>query len=154
MREQAFVVFRNPIHAEVARSALQNFNFMGKPLKIEFAKSVSYSRAIDEGKFVYKEYKKDKKIRKTTTNGVHTQRDWTNILLVENFPAEASEEMLTFLFRSYPGFKSSRLIKERSMGFVEFDEEAQASIALNALNGFKMNDTNILKVSYAKRDQE
>lgn len=154
MREQAFVVFRNPYQAEAARSALQNFMFMGKTLKIELAKNTSYSKSIDKGEFVYKDYKKEHKIRKTETSTSGATTDWTNILLVEDFPKEASSEMLAFLFRQYPGYKGSKLIQTKSMGLVEYDNEAQASIALNELNGFKMTDTNILKVSYAKRGIE
>lgn len=154
MRGQAFVVFRNPFHAEIALSALQNFKFLGKPLKIELARNVSYSKAIDEGKFVYREYKKEGKSEKIGQISAHTGKDWTNILLVNDFPKEASAEMLTFLFRQYPGFKNSKLIQNKNIGLVEFENEAQASIALTALNGFKMTDENILKVSYAKRDDD
>ena len=148
------MVFRNPVHAESALNALQGFRFMGKPIRIEAAKSLSYAKAIDEGRFVYKDYKKQRTTRKTGNSATGASKDWTNILLVEDLPSSLSNEMLTFLFRQYPGFKSSRLIADKQLGFVEYDSEVQASIALNQLNGFKMTEENILKVSYAKRGDE
>lgn len=41
MRGQAHVILNNADSAELALKSLQNFNFFGKPLHIEFSKSKS-----------------------------------------------------------------------------------------------------------------
>jgi U2 small nuclear ribonucleoprotein B'' len=40
---------------------------------------------------------------------------------------------------------------KKGLAFVEFDDEAQASIALQALYGFKLTPTDTLHISFAKK---
>lgn len=40
---------------------------------------------------------------------------------------------------------------KKRLAFVEFGDEAQASIALQGLYGFKLTPTDVLKVSFAKK---
>ena len=43
------------------------------------------------------------------------------------------------------------MIAARAMAFIEFENDMQASVALQGLNGFKLDPTHALDLSYAKR---
>ena len=58
---------------------------------------------------------------------------------------------VTIVFR-FPGFKEVRLVPGRhDIAFVEFENEAQAAAAKDALQGFKITPTNTMKISFAKK---
>ena len=74
------------------------------------------------------------------------------ILFVIDLPTETSQATLQMLFQPFSGFKEIRLVPSRSdIAFVEFENEMQATLAKDALQGFKITPTNTLKISYAKR---
>jgi len=75
----------------------------------------------------------------------------SNVLFVENLPPEVNEMMLTMLFRQYPGFQEARLIKGRSVAFIEYADELQAGIAKHGLQGFMVTPEMALKISFAKQ---
>jgi len=75
----------------------------------------------------------------------------SNVLFVENLPAEVNEMMLTMLFRQYPGFQEARLIKGRNVAFIEYGDELQAGIAKHGLQGFMVTPEMALKISFAKQ---
>jgi len=75
----------------------------------------------------------------------------SNVLFVENLPAEVNEMMLTMLFRQYPGFQEARLIKGRNVAFIEYSDELQAGIAKHGLQGFMVTPEMSLKISFAKQ---
>jgi len=75
----------------------------------------------------------------------------SNVLFVENLPAEVNEMMLTMLFRQYPGFQEARLIKGRNVAFIEYSDELQAGIAKHGLQGFMVTPEMALKISFAKQ---
>ena len=61
-------------------------------------------------------------------------------------------QMLSMLFQQFPGFKEVRMVEAKpGIAFVEFDSEAQASIALSGLQGFKINPTHSMTLTYAKK---
>ena len=39
----------------------------------------------------------------------------------------------------------------KGVGFVEFENEMYATIAMQGLNNFRLSDTHILQLSYAKK---
>merc|ERR1711924_153012 len=51
-------------------------------------------------------------------------------LFVENLPGEATDTMLSMLFRQYPGFQEVRLIPGRAVAFVDYENEHQAGMAM------------------------
>lgn len=82
-------------------------------------------------------------------------------LYVEGLPLDATEREVAHIFRPWPGFLSLRILPKESkqypnrtynLCFVEFDNKYQATMALHALQGYKMdkNDTKGLNISYAK----
>mmetsp|Transcript_49252 Transcript_49252/g.107141 ORF Transcript_49252/g.107141 Transcript_49252/m.107141 type:complete len:253 (+) Transcript_49252:103-861(+) len=75
----------------------------------------------------------------------------SNVLFVQNLPAEVNEMMLTMLFRQYPGFQEARLIKGRNVAFIEYADELQAGIAKHGLQGFMVTPEMALKISFAEQ---
>ena len=74
------------------------------------------------------------------------------ILFLTNLPEETNEMMLSMLFNQFPGFKEVRLVPGRhDIAFVEFENEAQAASARDALQGFKITPTKSMKISFAKK---
>jgi len=74
-----------------------------------------------------------------------------NILFVSNIH-EATESMLTMLFKAYSGFREVRLIPGREgIAFVEFDHEHQAAMAKDGLQGFKITPDKAMTITFAKK---
>nr|XP_020480181.1 U1 small nuclear ribonucleoprotein A [Monopterus albus]XP_020480182.1 U1 small nuclear ribonucleoprotein A [Monopterus albus] len=75
-----------------------------------------------------------------------------HILFLTNLPEETNELMLSMLFNQFPGFKEVRLVPGRhDIAFVEFENEVQSGAARDALQGFKITQTNAMKISFAKK---
>nr|P45429.1 RecName: Full=U1 small nuclear ribonucleoprotein A; Short=U1 snRNP A; Short=U1-A; Short=U1A [Xenopus laevis]CAA41021.1 U1 A protein [Xenopus laevis] len=75
-----------------------------------------------------------------------------HILFLTNLPEETNELMLSMLFNQFPGFKEVRLVPGRhDIAFVEFDNEVQAGAARESLQGFKITQSNSMKISFAKK---
>ena len=52
----------------------------------------------------------------------------------------------------FPGFKEVRLVSAKNViAFVEFEDELQAGVAMNALQHFKITPTHLMVISYAKK---
>lgn len=75
-----------------------------------------------------------------------------NILFVQNLPHEATTLMLSVLFRQYPGFKEVRMVEAKpGIAFVEYENELQSMVAMNALQNFKIVGDNAMLITYAKK---
>ncbi|RWW75634.1 hypothetical protein BHE74_00016333 [Ensete ventricosum] len=75
-----------------------------------------------------------------------------NILFIQNLPHETTTMMLQILFQQYPGFGEVRMIEAKpGIAFVEFADDVQASIAMQALQGFKITPQNPMVITYAKK---
>ncbi|KAJ4979096.1 hypothetical protein NE237_009876 [Protea cynaroides] len=75
-----------------------------------------------------------------------------NILFIQNLPHETTSMMLQMLFQQYPGFKEVRMIEAKpGIAFVEFEDDVQSSIAMQALQGFKITPQNPMAINYAKK---
>jgi len=72
-------------------------------------------------------------------------------LFVENLPGEATDTMLSMLFRQYPGFQEVRLIPGRNVAFVDYQNEYQAGMASQGLQGFAMTPEVKLSLTYARK---
>lgn len=56
------------------------------------------------------------------------------------------------LFQQYPGFREVRMIEAKpGIAFVEFDDEDESAIAMQALQGFKVTPQNPMEITYAKK---
>lgn len=70
-------------------------------------------------------------------------------LFINNLSPDTEVNDLKLLFDKIPGFKEIRLIAEKNMCFIEYDNENQASQALLANNNIEVNGVS-LNISYAK----
>lgn len=68
-------------------------------------------------------------------------------------PAEATtSSMLSMLFQQFPGFVETRMIEAKpGIAFVEFESSAKSAVALGGLQGFKINPTHSMTLTYAKK---
>lgn len=74
------------------------------------------------------------------------------ILFIENLPEQVNDMMLSMLFQQFPGYKEVRLVPGKAgIAFVEYETDAQSSVAMNALQNFKITPQNLMKLSFAKR---
>lgn len=177
---QAFVIFRDISCATNALRALNGFVFMDKPMRIVYSRTKSDIVAIEDGTYKPRakaEKLKDASAKQAQqpvvkpktappTRAPQVQPKFTpqagagsdaadgqpsNVLFVENLPAEVNEMMLTMLFRQYPGFQEARLIKGRNVAFIEYADEVQAGIAKHGLQGFMVTPEMALKIAFAKQ---
>lgn len=73
----------------------------------------------------------------------------SNILFADSLPEDCNEMMLRCLFVNYNGYKEVRIPRE-GLAFIEFDDEPQATVALKALDGFKLSASDTLNLKYGK----
>ena len=73
----------------------------------------------------------------------------SQILLAQNLPTDCNEMMLGMLFQQYAGYKEVRLPRP-GLAFVEFEDEPHATIAMKALNHFKLTPKDSLILTYGK----
>ena len=75
-----------------------------------------------------------------------------NILFLQNMPDQTTSMMLQILFQQYPGFREVRMIEAKpGIAFVEYEDENQSMVAMEALQGFKISPENPMAISYAKK---
>ncbi|KAG6415290.1 hypothetical protein SASPL_122696 [Salvia splendens] len=75
-----------------------------------------------------------------------------SILFIQNLPHQTTSVMLQMLFSQCPGFKEVRMIEAKpGIAFVEYENEMQATVAMQGLQGFKITDDHPMLVSYAKK---
>ncbi|CAL1366325.1 unnamed protein product [Linum trigynum] len=74
-----------------------------------------------------------------------------NILFIQNLPNETTPMMLQMLFQQYPGFKEVRMVEAKpGIAFIEYGDEAQSTVAMQALQSFKIQQNPML-ITYAKK---
>ena len=74
------------------------------------------------------------------------------ILFAQNLPESYDEQMLTSLFQPYPGFQEVRTVPgKKGLAFIEFQDQIQATIALQNLNGFQLTEFDTLHLTYGKQ---
>jgi U2 small nuclear ribonucleoprotein B'' len=70
-------------------------------------------------------------------------------LLAYDLPADCNELTLSMLCRPHAGFVEARLPRP-GLAFLEFADAASATAAKHALHGFKLTETETLKIKYGK----
>jgi U2 small nuclear ribonucleoprotein B'' len=174
LRGQAFVIMDSVAAATAALHAEQGFTFFGKDMVIEYANAKSDRIAKRDGDYVPKAQRQKRKMLNASSEtevGMNESENPpgesqegaataapsgvdpsvgaapTRILLAQDLPAECNEMMLGMLFQQYPGYKEVRLPRP-GLGFIEFEDAAQATVAMNALHGFKLSQQDTLNLSY------
>lgn len=75
-----------------------------------------------------------------------------HILFAQQLPSSCTVESLTNLCSNYVGFKEVRGVPSKDIAFIEFEDHVQATVALEQLNNFKLNDSNeLLHLTYSKQ---
>lgn len=73
------------------------------------------------------------------------------ILFLQNLPENVSKDQLMALFAQYPNLHEVRLIPtKKDIAFVEFLDEASATVAKDALHNYKLDGENKIKVRFAR----
>ncbi|XP_010507874.1 PREDICTED: U1 small nuclear ribonucleoprotein A-like isoform X1 [Camelina sativa] len=74
-----------------------------------------------------------------------------NILFVQNLPHETTPMMIQMFFSQYQGFKEIRMVEAKpGIAFVEYADEMQSTVAMQGLQGFKIEQDPML-ITYAKK---
>nr|CDS34171.1 u2 small nuclear ribonucleoprotein B'' [Hymenolepis microstoma] len=175
MRGQAFIIFQSLTSATTALRALQGFQLINKPMRIQYARNNSTQIEVLQGVNAETQKKKEEEREKrrrrklaqrqaavaasaaasgTVANPAGVEGEVENeipnrVLFVSNLPEETTDAMLTMLFNQFSGFKEARRAVG-GIGFVEYDSEAQATAAKNTYHGFKLTRTHAISVNYAK----
>ena len=72
-------------------------------------------------------------------------------LFVENLPTNITGQQLDVLFNQHTGFLRSRVIPNKAVAFIDFDNELQSTSALNALQRHPIDQQHRIKITFAKR---
>lgn len=162
-RGQAWVIFAKEASAKKALESLQGFPLYNKPMRLAYSATTSDIVAKANGTYVPRpKIKKGVKRQRAADGPVAAapapvpQADNvstvpTNMLFIENLPEGVTDQMIKMLFMQYPGFASARLVPGRNVGFVDFQQEMNAAMALQALQGFAITPTNKLKISFGRK---
>ena len=177
LRGQAWVSFDSIESATNAMAKFQGHPFFDKPMRITYAKSKSDSVSKKDGTFKPREKRKreepataDASASVAADGGAPNQMQPStaapsssaapaevnlvpsNILFAQNLPSDCGDVALSVLFKVHAGFKEVRMIPgKEGIAFIEFEDEHKATVALSALNGFKLTMDNAMSLSYAKR---
>ncbi|KAJ3215943.1 hypothetical protein HDU67_010174 [Dinochytrium kinnereticum] len=173
LRGQAFVTFEELENATKALNEAQGFPLFSLPMDIQYARDKNYRFYEAEGRLEdVKRRRAEEKARKATEpkkpkpeasigstgwfpGGAPIPAEFlppNSILFVENLPPETTQQILTELFNQFPGFKEVRLVPGKSdIAFVEYDSEAQSTLARQQLNHFKINSEREMKVTFARK---
>lgn len=174
LRGQAWIIYGDSQSAAIALQVLQGLPFYSKPMNIAVAlkfpstnikKSENSSlkklpRKVSE-KFVHtssistplKESGKDDGIGQGNTgeDRVHKNTLKSAILSIKGLPEATTDQMLSLLFKQFPGFQSVQTDSEKpGLASVEFRSAAEATTALSGLQGFRLNSTRTMEIEYAK----
>lgn len=176
LRGQAWVVFADVAAATAAMRAMQEFPFYDKPMRIAYAKTKSDATAKAEGTFdpsardpeMRAKRKAESQAAEKESQAAKAERDAASgvtakvrtdpsappneILFVQGLPGATTAAMLSMLFQQFPGFKEVRMVEAKpGIAFVEFETDAQASVALSGLQGFKINPTHSMTLAFAAK---
>jgi len=95
---------------------------------------------------------KKKRLEQEKKTKVKGERVTNNVLMVSNLPSNITnyEAFVEKLFGQFKGYSEKKVISQKAIAFIEFENDSDASLALKALNGFKYAADQALKVVYAK----
>ncbi|KAI9207946.1 uncharacterized protein BJ171DRAFT_492181 [Polychytrium aggregatum] len=161
LRGQAFITFKTLESAQKAKQELHAFPLFQRPMDIQFARTPHYTTVLQEGGSIEElkqrreqmKLEREKEAQKIKTEIIEEQLPPNSLLFVENFPEGTTSEIVTDLFKQFPGFKEVRMLtrKGEPIAFVEYENEFFATEAKVRLHGCKITETHEIKVTYAKK---
>ena len=110
-------------------------------------KVVSDDGLNDKSKVVKMEESKVPAAAASAPSGPQPSDSPTSTLLAAKIPSECNEMMLSMLFKQYSGFQRVNS-HQGGMYTIVFNSERDATAALNGLNGFKLNASSVLDLTY------
>lgn len=129
-------VTRNPRSEDGATRRWRRFSFFSRDATIDF---FSLPGALRE-----------RSISETTDLYPNATR--ASFSFSFRFAEATTASMLSMLFQQFPGFVEVRMVEAKpGIAFVEFDSETRSAVALSGLQGFKINPTHSMTLSYAKK---
>jgi RNA recognition motif-containing protein len=140
-RGQAWVSFTTVETASTAMQRLQGFNFLGREIAIEFAKSRSKS-IVD-----YAEWKASTDTEPPPPEPEPEPVLEKAVLLVTGYPPNANAIVLQILFRQVPGYQKIEMSGDTAL--VYYAEGHSAADALTKLQGFAVTPSCKLAIQYA-----
>lgn len=182
LRGQAFVIYKDLADAVVAKRELANFPFVGRPLRVQFAKARSHLLEKQDGTFDEEKAAESRKAREAMVAASSKRKPEASavegagaageeakrpkpadfaekqtappnrILFVQNLPAEANELMVRMLFQQFGGFESVSMVPSGGMAFVHFVDIPSANVAMNSLQHFKITNEHLMMISPARSD--
>jgi U2 small nuclear ribonucleoprotein B'' len=170
LRGQAWIVFGNSQSADNALHVLQGLPFYSKPMNIAVAlKFPSASMKINSSELPQKSSEQcihssgiSSMRRRGEDVGIdqekkgedreeHKNKLKSAILSVKGLPEATTDQMLSLLFKQFPGFQRVRTDSEKpGLASVQFRCAAEATTALSGLQGFRLNATHTMEIEYAK----
>ena len=79
------------------------------------------------------------------------QQPPNKILFVQNLAAVVTAAMLEVAFKQFEGFSSVSMVPgQTGVAFVEFGDEVQSAVAMNALQGFEASAGKPMQITFAK----
>ncbi|OQS07521.1 U1 small nuclear ribonucleoprotein A [Thraustotheca clavata] len=161
LRGQAWITFEDVNAASLALRALDGTMHFGKAMNVQFAREKNdlirmrepNAKPREKRKREEKEKKEKPQAPKPSSTAANSGPVLPHkILFLQDIPEACNDEALSMLFKQYHGFKEVRMVPgKKGLAFVEFCDDAQAAIALQGLNGFKLTPNERLKVSFAKK---
>ncbi|KDQ62862.1 hypothetical protein JAAARDRAFT_53094 [Jaapia argillacea MUCL 33604] len=74
------------------------------------------------------------------------------ILFLQNLPESVEKDQLMALFSQYPNLHEVRLIPtKKDIAFVEYMDEASATVAKDALHNYKLDGEGKIKITFARK---
>lgn len=168
-RGQAFIVLRDADAARRACEALNGKELQGKVMDVQLARQRSDAAVERDGADALAKQKAERQAAKARASAVlgtkraadvepharqenlskrHRRNPPNSILFVEGLPSGASAEDLIAVFGSARGFVDARVFATKSVGFVEFASEFEATEALAIPPVVREV---VVRVSYAKK---
>lgn len=169
LRGQAWVIFDSPEGASRALSGVQGFTFFGKPMNLAYAHKTSDIIARLRGEDVVRDptirqtrkaenqereraskFKAEQIFNRSNSGPetVSSGRKHKKVICVQGLPDATTRHMLELLFQQFNGFQEAQVSGERPItGHVRFDSAGNAAIALQGLQGFRLNSTHALHLS-------
>ena len=168
LRGQAWITFDTVEQAVEAKESMNEQEIFGRPMRINFAKNKADVIAKRDG--TYKPRKK-RVVESDDDDGENKRRrveenvgprkytiprplkpmPQNHILIAEDLPSDCTKVLLQNLFKDFVGVEDIRLIASKNVAFIEFQNEAFASVALKNRNNYRISETNLLFLNYAKK---
>jgi hypothetical protein len=141
-RGQAWISFANTETATIVMQKLQGFNFLGRELSIEYAKS--RSKAIAD----YDEWLAGATSQAPVPEPEPAPVLESQVLTVTGFPARANAIVLGAIFRQVPGYQKTEVNGDTA--FVYYATTEQAREALSKLHGFPVSPEFKLAITFTQ----